>query len=68
MGEIVVDFSNVDLSRFGSKSVDGERLYSLSYNLTVILGAQEGILRFEAVSQGQTIGTTSINFNTIKYY
>ncbi|KAE8310814.1 hypothetical protein BDV41DRAFT_579164 [Aspergillus transmontanensis] len=68
VGQIVVDFSNVDLSRFESKTVDGERLYSLSYKLKVIFGAQEGILQFEAVSQGQTIGTTSINFNTLKYY
>ncbi|KAK6828704.1 hypothetical protein RU639_003752 [Aspergillus parasiticus] len=68
VGQIVVDFSNVDLSRFKSKTVDGERLYSLSYKLKVIFGAQEGILQFEAVSQGQTIGTTSINFNTLRYY
>ncbi|KAB8210440.1 hypothetical protein BDV34DRAFT_220577 [Aspergillus parasiticus] len=68
VGQIVVDFSNVDLSRFESKTVDGEHLYSLSYKLKVIFGAQEGILQFEAVSQGQTIGTTSINFNTLKYY
>ncbi|KAE8364462.1 hypothetical protein BDV27DRAFT_128405 [Aspergillus caelatus] len=68
VGEIVVDFSNTDLSRFESKSVDGKRLYYLRYKLKVIFGAQEGILRFEAVSQGQTIGTTSINFNTLKYY
>ncbi|KAE8396111.1 hypothetical protein BDV23DRAFT_144350 [Aspergillus alliaceus] len=68
VGDIVVDFTGVDLEIFDSKMKDGRRIYSLSYDVKVIFGAQEGVLKFEAVTQGQTIGRTSINFNTIKYY
>ncbi|KAL4789394.1 actin-like ATPase domain-containing protein [Aspergillus venezuelensis] len=68
VGRIIVDFSNVDLTRFESKTIDGERTYRLSYRLKVIFGAQEGLLKFEAESQGQVIGKASIDFNLVKYY
>lgn len=68
VGEIEVNFSNADLNEFPSKYIDGWRVYLLKYTLKVIFGAQDGVLKFEAASQGKTIGRTSINFNTIKYY
>ncbi|KAE8370730.1 actin-like ATPase domain-containing protein [Aspergillus caelatus] len=68
VGDIVVDFTGVDLQQFDSKMKDGRRMYNLTYDVKVIFGAQEGVLKFEAVSQGQTIGRTSINFATIEYY
>ncbi|GIJ81658.1 hypothetical protein Asppvi_000157 [Aspergillus pseudoviridinutans] len=68
VGDIIVDFSNVDLAMFPSKVIKDERVYKLSYELKVTFGAREGVLKFEALSQGQTIGETSINFSAAKYY
>lgn len=63
-----MDFSNVDLSRFESKVEGARRLYELEYELEVTFGAQEGVLKFKATSQGKTIGLTSIKYNTVRYY
>ncbi|OAX80402.1 hypothetical protein ACJ72_05262 [Emergomyces africanus] len=68
VGDIEIDFSNADLNMFPSKYIDGVRVHNLAYELKVIFGAQDGVLKFEAACQGRTIGRTSINFNTIKYY
>ncbi|KAF7157792.1 hypothetical protein CNMCM6106_003921 [Aspergillus hiratsukae] len=68
VGNIIVDFSNVNLAMFPSKVIKDERVYELSYELKVTFGAREGVLKFEALSQGQTIGQTSINFSAAKYY
>ncbi|GFF52593.1 heat shock 70 kDa protein 12A [Aspergillus udagawae] len=68
VGDIIVDFSNVNLATFPSKVIKDERVYKLSYELKVTVGAREGVLKFEALSQGQTIGQTSINFSAAKYY
>jgi hypothetical protein len=68
VGDIIVDFSNVDLATFPSKVIKDKRAYELSYDLKVTVGAREGVLKFEALSQGQTIGQTSINFSAAKYY
>ncbi|KAL2827784.1 actin-like ATPase domain-containing protein [Aspergillus cavernicola] len=68
VGDIIIDFTNVHLAIFDSKITNGMKLYRLDYELHVVFGAQEGVLKFKATSQGQTIGQTSINFNTVKYY
>ncbi|KAL2819072.1 hypothetical protein BDW59DRAFT_181760 [Aspergillus cavernicola] len=68
VGNIVVDFSNVDLSRFNPRFVYGTPVYHLKFELKVIFGAQEGVLKFEAISQGRTIGQTSIDFTKDQYY
>ncbi|KAL2862593.1 Hsp70 family protein [Aspergillus lucknowensis] len=68
VGAVVVDFSNVDLTRFDSKLTQGGRAYNLTYEIKVTFGAQEGVLKFEAISQGQRIGQTSIDFNEDKWY
>lgn len=68
VGNIAVDFSNVDLELFPSKVIKNKRVYKLNYKLRVTFGAREGVLKFEAVSQGQTVGQTSINFSAAKYY
>ncbi|EAW24744.1 Hsp70 family protein [Aspergillus fischeri NRRL 181] len=68
VGNIVVDFSNVNLAMFPSKVIKDERVYDLSYDLKVTFGARDGVLKFEAISQGQTVGQTSINFSAAKYY
>ncbi|KAF7169279.1 hypothetical protein CNMCM5623_002075 [Aspergillus felis] len=68
VGNIIVDFSKVNLVIFPSKVINDERVYKLSFELKVTFGAREGLLKFEALSQGQTIGQTSINFSAVKYY
>ncbi|KAL4734478.1 actin-like ATPase domain-containing protein [Aspergillus similis] len=65
VGSIVVDLTSVDLASCEYKIRYGLKLYRLKYKLHVTFGAREGILKFHATSQGQTIGQTSINFNTV---
>ncbi|KAL4919680.1 hypothetical protein BDW62DRAFT_199691 [Aspergillus aurantiobrunneus] len=67
IGEIVVDFTNTDLAKFYSKIVNGWKMYKLDYELQVVFGAQEGVLKFTATSRGQTIGRASINFDAVRY-
>ncbi|RHZ47431.1 Hsp70 family protein [Aspergillus thermomutatus] len=68
VGNICVDFTEVDLSIFERKSLLGTPLYKLQYDVKVIFGAQEGVLKFEAVSKGKVIGKTSINFHRPGFY
>ncbi|KAL4948273.1 hypothetical protein BDW69DRAFT_199012 [Aspergillus filifer] len=68
IGDIVVDLSNVDLSRFNSKLINGRRAYDICLHLKVTFGAREGLLNYEAISQGKRIGVTSIDFSTTRYY
>ncbi|KAL4933394.1 Hsp70 family protein [Aspergillus undulatus] len=68
VGNISVDFSGVDFSRFSSKLINGQLVYDVRLQLKVIFGAEEGVLKFEATSQGRSIGRTSINFHMAKYY
>ncbi|KAL4863291.1 hypothetical protein BDV12DRAFT_202257 [Aspergillus spectabilis] len=68
IGDIAVELSDVDLSRFDSKLINGVRVYDIWFQLKVTFGAQEGLLKFEAISLGRTIGQTSIDFSTAKYY
>lgn len=68
VGEIIVNFEKVDLSRFPHKVSDGTIVYDLDYDIKVIFGAQEGVLKFEAHADGQLIGATSINFTHTSFY
>ncbi|GFF46529.1 heat shock 70 kDa protein 12A [Aspergillus udagawae] len=68
VGDITVDFSNVNLATFPSKVIKDEQVYQVTCQIRVTFGAREGVLKFEALSQGQTIGQTSINFSAAKYY
>lgn len=68
VGRIDNDFTDVDLTRFTSKIIDGKVVYHLAYTIKVIFGAQEGILKFEATSKGKVIGKSSITFAKASYY
>jgi hypothetical protein len=69
VGNICLDFTGLDLSVFESrKSLMGMLIYKLEYDVKVVFGAQEGILKFEAVSKGKVIGKTSINFHNPSFY
>ncbi|KAL4942784.1 hypothetical protein BDV06DRAFT_211602 [Aspergillus oleicola] len=68
IGDIAVDLSNVDLSGFNSKLINGKPVYDIWLQLKVTFGAREGLLKYEAISQGRRIGVTSIDFSTTRYY
>ncbi|RAO68865.1 uncharacterized protein BHQ10_004877 [Talaromyces amestolkiae] len=68
IGRIKSDFTGVDLNQFDSKFIDGEMVYELSYSVKVVIGAQEGILKFETTSKGKVIGKSSITFAKASYY
>jgi hypothetical protein len=68
VGDICVDFTKVDLSTCEQKNLLGTPLYRLQYEVKVIFGAREGILKFEAHAQGKVIGNTTINFYSPKVY
>lgn len=68
VGDITVNFEKVDLSRFPHKVSNGKIVHDLHYGIKVIFGAQEGVLKFEAHSDGQLIGATSINFTHTSSY
>lgn len=68
VGSIETDFTDVDLTQFDSKIIGGELVHSLEFTLKVIFGAQEGILKFEATSNGKVIGKSSISFAKASYY
>ncbi|GFG22579.1 heat shock 70 kDa protein 12A [Aspergillus udagawae] len=68
VGNISVDFTELDLSTFERKSLLGTPLYKLQYDVNVVFGAQEGVLKFEAVSQGKVVGKTSISFHRPGFY
>ncbi|KAL4785997.1 actin-like ATPase domain-containing protein [Aspergillus varians] len=68
VGDILISFANVDKNRFDSKLINGSRVYDIRLQLKVTFGAQEGVLKFEATSQGQRIGETTINFSPVTYY
>lgn len=68
VGEIMVNLENVDLSKLNHRIRNGEIVYDVHYQISVIFGAQEGILKFEAHSHGQLIGATSLNFAHTRFY
>ncbi|EEP75420.1 conserved hypothetical protein [Uncinocarpus reesii 1704] len=68
VGKIEVDFTSVNLDSFPKKTIGGELAYSLKYTVRVIFGAKDGVLKFEARSDGRLIGTTSITYATAQHF
>lgn len=68
VGKIMANLENVDLSNFNHRIRNGKTVYDVQFQIRVIFGAQEGILKFEAHSHGQLIGATSINFAHTRSY
>ena len=68
VGIIHVDFNKVDIDIFDKKYILGELAYHLEFELEVIFGAQDGVLKFEATSNGRVIGNASIKFADTNYY
>ena len=66
VGRIDVDFKNEDLIDFKKKVISGKLCYQLQFSIKVILGAQDGVLKFETTSRGRVIGNTSIRYGTIR--
>ncbi|KAL3461817.1 hypothetical protein BJX64DRAFT_260157 [Aspergillus heterothallicus] len=65
---ITISLSNVDMNRFDSKLINGRRVFDVRLQLKLTLGAEEGVIKFEATSQGRSIGSTTIDFSTTKFY
>lgn len=63
VGTLELDLAGVDLSRFESKYINGEKWYCVRYKLIVMMGHKKGTLQFQATCQGQTMGRSSIRFN-----
>lgn len=59
-GSFVANFQDLDLSRFDHKLVAGKELVNLEYRVEVALGSQDGLLKYQARSQGKVIGTMEL--------
>lgn len=60
--------TGVDLGLFDCKYNATGRVYRVEFDLKVVFGAREGLLKFETICQGKVIGRTSIDFSTTKFY
>ncbi|KAL7919154.1 hypothetical protein ACQKWADRAFT_323202 [Trichoderma austrokoningii] len=63
IGTINTDFTNVDMSKFQRRTTSSGIEYKLEYEIRVDFRSEEGVLRFSCVSNGRTIGATSISFS-----
>ncbi len=60
-----MDFSNVDMSNFKTRTTDKGLEYQLEYQVAVAFRADEGVLRCFCMSNGKTIGSTTIKFTDL---
>lgn len=64
VGNIVIDFSEVDLDEFESKmDGKGERVWRLPVSVFIKLGDRQGTLTFRTVISGEQCGKTSMDFS-----
>ncbi|RHZ65659.1 Hsp70 family protein [Aspergillus thermomutatus] len=61
IAQIMCDFASVNLAQFQHQLTSGKMEYCLEYSIQITFGAQDD-LQFRAVSQGQTVGQTTVNF------
>jgi len=57
-----MNFTGVDMSRFQSRNTSSGIEYNLQYQFKIDFRTDEGVLKYSCVSNGRTIGTTTINF------
>ena len=62
VGIIRVNFSEVDMSKFATQMTAKGIEYYLKWQLKVDLRTTDGVLRYSSVSNGKTIGVTTIDF------
>jgi uncharacterized protein (DUF2249 family) len=64
VGNLVVNFADVDLNKFQSKQDEnGEKVWRLSIKVFVKLGARQGTLTFRTTIAGQECGGTTMDFS-----
>lgn len=63
IGDINYDFEDLDMSRFQTKVINGRRAYKVKFTLEIYLGHKQGTLAFKVVSQGEEIGSATIEFH-----
>ncbi|EXJ65390.1 hypothetical protein A1O7_01731 [Cladophialophora yegresii CBS 114405] len=64
VGNLLVNFADVDLSRFECKEDDeGEKVWRLKVKVFIKLGARQGTLAFRTTIAGQECGETTMDFS-----
>lgn len=64
VGSIVVNFEDVDLSKFQHKQASsGERVWRLPITVFIRLGAREGTFTFRTTIAGKECGEAEIEFD-----
>jgi len=62
VGVLSIDFSGVDMTHFESRHTEGKVEYYLRYRVKVDMRTEDGVLRVSCISNGKTIGITTIDF------
>ncbi|KAK3897932.1 heat shock protein SSA3 [Staphylotrichum tortipilum] len=65
IGTITVDFTNVDMSGFKTRTTEEGLEYRLEYKIGIDFRSDEGVLRCFCQVHGRTIGVTSISFTDL---
>ncbi len=65
IGTIIVDFTNVDMSRFRKKTLTMGTEFRLEYEICIDFRSDEGVLRCFCRAHGRTIGVTTISFTDL---
>ena len=60
----MLDFKKVKLNRFPSKVIKSRKHYDVEFEMSVHMGAKEGVLVYKATCNGKEIGSTSIQYET----
>lgn len=63
IGVMIYDFTKIPLNRFESKRRHGKRIYNLDFEVEVLMGTKEGVLRFRVKTKDDLIGEMEIDFS-----
>lgn len=63
VGVMIYDFTEIPLTRFETKRRHGKRLYYLKFDVEVLMGTKEGVLRFRVLNEADLIGEMEIDFS-----
>jgi hypothetical protein len=63
VGVMIYDFTDIPLTRFDTKRRHGKRIYNLKFDIDVLMGTKEGVLRFRVLTGKDLIGEMEIDFS-----
>jgi hypothetical protein len=63
VGVMIYDFTEIPLTRFETKRRHGKRVYYLKFNVEVLMGTKEGVLRFRVLTETDLIGEMEVDFS-----